>query len=130
MNIDQLKAAAQAGKRAETDYGQSFIRRNCDAALFQDTFTPKVILSLIQKLEEATKWTPASESSPPVDEIVRVYGMAGWAVHNGTIWLGMDSSGNKRPMKWTPEYWMMAQKLPPLPASPEEDAKAARNEEK
>ena len=59
-----LKAAAESGKRAETDYGQSFIRRNFDIAKFEDAVTPDAILELLsayEELEAASKWIPAKE---------------------------------------------------------------------
>lgn len=51
MELEELEQIAKAGKRAETDYGQSFIRRRVDQSRFEDEFTPDVILSLIRELK-------------------------------------------------------------------------------
>jgi hypothetical protein len=49
--LAELEQIAKAGKRAESDYGQSVIRRMRDQSNFEDEFTPDVILSLIRELK-------------------------------------------------------------------------------
>jgi hypothetical protein len=49
--LEELEQIAKAGKRAETDYGQSDIRRIADQTNFDNEFGPDVILSLIRELK-------------------------------------------------------------------------------
>jgi hypothetical protein len=49
--LEELEQVAKAGKRAETDYGQSYIRRIADQTNFEEEFNPDVILSLLRELK-------------------------------------------------------------------------------
>lgn len=54
-DIETLEAAAKAGKRAESDYGQSIIRRNADVSIFEDAAMPEPILELIRYVKVLEK---------------------------------------------------------------------------
>lgn len=122
MNIDQLKAAAM--KAIARPYSDELSDFNFEAS-------PEVILALIQKLEEATKWTPVEQELPPFGERVLAYSPAN--KHQGKRYFvtSLHVYSGKKDMIWLDEdinQW--ATHWRPLPASPGEDAKAIRNEEK